>query len=142
MCAPLPARTAGQVACRHRITTRTRILTHEDAATQNLFEMVSRYHENVPKDIRLEASTANAKELSFASVDGGYRVGTARTTGVTRLDVYVDDRPRQSIDARDGRAEFAIDKRGPRERTIEIRGYHRNKLVARYKTTPPSRHPE
>jgi hypothetical protein len=60
------------------------ILTHEDAATQNLFEMVSRYHDNVPKDIRLEASTANAKELSFASVDGGYRVGTARTTGVGR----------------------------------------------------------
>jgi hypothetical protein len=60
------------------------IMAHEDQATQNLFEMVSRFHGNMPADIKLEASTENAKELSFAAVDGAYKIATARTTGVGR----------------------------------------------------------
>jgi hypothetical protein len=60
------------------------IMAHEDQATQNLFEMVSRFHGNMPADIKLEASTENAKELAFAAVDGAYKIATARTTGVGR----------------------------------------------------------
>lgn len=63
---------------------RTFILTHEDAATQNLFEMVNRYHENCPDFVRPSTGAANAKELLFDVLDSGYKVGTAGTKGVGR----------------------------------------------------------
>lgn len=63
---------------------RTFILTHEDAATQNLFEMVNRYHEHCPAEIRPSTGAANAKELFFDQLDSGYKVGTAGTKGVGR----------------------------------------------------------
>src|SRR5690606_30856568 len=63
---------------------RTFILTHEDAATQNLFEMVNRFHEHVPAHVRPSTRAANAKELLFDKLDSGYKVGTAGTKGVGR----------------------------------------------------------
>lgn len=63
---------------------RTFILTHEDAATQNLFEMVNRYHEHCPAFVRPSTGAANAKELFFDKLDSGYKVGTAGTKGVGR----------------------------------------------------------
>lgn len=63
---------------------RTFILTHEDAATQNLFEMVNRYHEHCPVFVRPSTGAANAKELFFDKLDSGYKVGTAGTRGVGR----------------------------------------------------------
>jgi len=63
---------------------KTFILTHEDAATQNLFEMVNRYHEHCPAPVRPSTGAANAKELVFDVLDGGYKVGTAGTKGVGR----------------------------------------------------------
>src|SRR5690606_32685814 len=63
---------------------RTFILTHEDAATQNLFEMVNRFHEHVPDYFRPSTRAANAKELFFDRLDSGYKVGTAGTKGVGR----------------------------------------------------------
>lgn len=63
---------------------RTFILTHEDAATQNLFEMVNRYHEHCPVFVRPSTGAANAKELFFDQLDSGYKVGTAGTKGVGR----------------------------------------------------------
>lgn len=63
---------------------RTFILTHEDQATQNLFEMVNRYHEHCPMAVRPSTGAANAKELFFDKLDSGYKVGTAGTKGVGR----------------------------------------------------------
>lgn len=63
---------------------RTFILTHEDQATQNLFEMVNRYHEHCPVFVRPSTGAANAKELFFDKLDSGYKVGTAGTKGVGR----------------------------------------------------------
>jgi hypothetical protein len=63
---------------------RTFILTHEDSATQNLFEMVNRYHENCPPFVRPATSAANAKELFFNLLDSGYKIGTAGTKAVGR----------------------------------------------------------
>lgn len=60
------------------------ILTHEDAATQNLFEMVDRYHEHCPDLVKPATGAANAKELNFSALDSGYKVGTAGTKGVGR----------------------------------------------------------
>jgi hypothetical protein len=61
----------------HRHGVRTFILTHEQTATDTLFEMVDRYHEHCPAIVRPQTGAANAKELSFSALDSGYQVGTA-----------------------------------------------------------------
>jgi hypothetical protein len=71
-----------QTTFRHGL--RTFILTHEDQATQNLFEMVNRFHEKCPEFVRPSTGAANAKELFFDLLDSGYKVGTAGTKGVGR----------------------------------------------------------
>lgn len=63
---------------------RTFILTHEDQATQNLFDMVNRFHERCPEFVRPSTGAANAKELVFDKLDSGYKIGTAGTKGVGR----------------------------------------------------------
>lgn len=68
----------------HSRGVRVFILTHEDAATQNLFEMVDRYHEHCPVLVKPSTGAANAKELNFDLLDSGYKVGTAGTKGVGR----------------------------------------------------------
>lgn len=68
----------------HSRGARTFILTHEDQATQNLFEMVTRYHEYCPDLVKPSTGAANAKELVFDRLDSGYKVGTAGTKGVGR----------------------------------------------------------
>src|SRR5688500_9622432 len=68
----------------HQRGLRVFILTHEDAATQNLFEMVNRYHEHCPDLVKPSTGAANAKELFFEALDSGYKVGTAGTKGVGR----------------------------------------------------------
>lgn len=60
------------------------ILTHEQAATDNLFAMAKRYHENVPDAFRHPTQAANAKELAFAGRDCSYSVATAGTKEVGR----------------------------------------------------------
>lgn len=60
------------------------ILTHEDPATQNLFEMAQRYHEHCPALCRPSTGASNAKELIFDRLDSGYKVGTAKTKGTGR----------------------------------------------------------
>ena len=58
------------------------ILSHEEQATKNLFEMVERFHDNWPD--RPATGVANASELHFDVLDSGYKVGTAGTRGVGR----------------------------------------------------------
>lgn len=59
------------------------IVTHEDAATQNLFGMTKRYHDNNLPDFKPETGIANANELKFSRLDSGYKIATAgaRTAG-------------------------------------------------------------
>jgi hypothetical protein len=58
------------------------ILTHEQAATDNLFAMVARYHEHSP--LKPHTGAANAKELLFDRLDSGYSVATAGQKAVGR----------------------------------------------------------
>lgn len=58
------------------------ILTHEQAATDNLFNMVARYHEHTP--LKPATGAANAKELLFNKLDSGYGVATAGQKAVGR----------------------------------------------------------
>lgn len=53
------------------------IVTHEDTATQNLFGMAKRYHENCLPDFKPHTSVANANELVFGKLDSGYKIATA-----------------------------------------------------------------
>jgi hypothetical protein len=72
----------------HRVThakgQRVFILTHEQEATDNLFDMANRYHEHCPPLVKPHTGASNAKELSFDILDSGYKVGTAGTKAVGR----------------------------------------------------------
>ena len=68
----------------HEHGTKAFILTHEDPATQNLFNIVKRYHDNCPEVFRPSTGAANSKELVFDKLDSGYKVGTAGTKGTGR----------------------------------------------------------
>jgi len=58
------------------------ILTHEQAATDNLFSMAKRYHDN--SMLKPSTAAANAKELLFDVLDSGYKIGTAGSKAVGR----------------------------------------------------------
>lgn len=68
----------------HRRGVRAFILTHDDSATANLFEMAMRYHDNCPELVRPKTGAANAKELNFSILDSGYKIGTAGNKAVGR----------------------------------------------------------
>ncbi len=68
----------------HRKGVRTFILTHEQEATNNLFEMANRYHEYCPPLVKPHTAASNAKELMFDRLDSGYKVGTAGNKGTGR----------------------------------------------------------
>lgn len=72
----------------HKVTSekgrRAYILTHEDSATTNLFDMAKMYHDNCPDDVRPSTGAANAKELLFDELSSGYKVGTAGSRGTGR----------------------------------------------------------
>ena len=62
---------------------KTYILTHEDAATRNLFGMAKAIHEYMAVDYRPRDTAKNANELWFGGLDSGYAVGTAQNTAGT-----------------------------------------------------------
>lgn len=61
----------------HQRGRRAMILTHEDAATQNLFGMVLRFWENAPGRYRPHLGKSNEKELLFDLLESRYSVATA-----------------------------------------------------------------
>lgn len=68
----------------HQKGKRAFILTHEDAATSNIFEMVERFHNHMRTDLKPHTAKSNEKELLFDILDSGYKVATARTKGAGR----------------------------------------------------------
>ena len=60
------------------------ILTHEHAATDNLFNMVRRFERLSPDAVRPSAGKANPRELYFDQLDSGYTVGTAAAEAAGR----------------------------------------------------------
>ena len=57
---------------------KTYILTHEDKATQNLFGMAKRIHDNMPSDYRPKDTAKNANQMKFGDMDSEYAIGTAQ----------------------------------------------------------------
>src|SRR5258708_24672536 len=68
----------------HQKGVRAFILTHEDAATQNIFEIANRFHDHCPELVKPHTGAANANELNFDLLDSGYKAGTPRTKGTGR----------------------------------------------------------
>lgn len=60
------------------------ILTHAQAATDNLFGMAARFLEHLPPALRPHTGAANAKELYFDHLDSGFTVATAGAKGAGR----------------------------------------------------------
>ena len=58
------------------------IIAHEQKATNNLYTMVKRYHDNCK--LRPSTSVTNAQELIFDKLDGGYKLATAGSVDVGR----------------------------------------------------------
>ena len=63
---------------------RTIIIGHERRASSNLFEIVKRFHESMPDEIRPSVSTSNAESLLFDRLDSGYIVSVASNEGTGR----------------------------------------------------------
>lgn len=68
----------------HSTGYRAFILTHLDEASDNLFGMAKRFHDNCPDLVKPETGKSNAKELFFCRLDSGYKVGTAGSAEVGR----------------------------------------------------------
>src|SRR3990167_5784040 len=56
---------------------RAYILTHEQAATDNLFAMTGRFHDNCPEALRPTTRNHSAKALTFDKLDSEFSVATA-----------------------------------------------------------------
>jgi hypothetical protein len=71
------------------------ILAHRRDATDNLFGMVERFLEHLPRKLKSQngfwievapkVHRANAKELTFSVLDSGYRVGTVSAAGAASV---------------------------------------------------------
>jgi len=60
------------------------VLTHNDKSTDDLFNMVKRFQEHCPIEIRPIEDKNNHHVLNFISPDSGYKVGTAGSKGLGR----------------------------------------------------------
>jgi len=62
------------------------ILTHREDATNNLYNLVKNYHENIPPHMKAATSKMSAKELYFSELNSGYAIGTSGSGNVGRSD--------------------------------------------------------
>lgn len=60
------------------------VMTHEDKATNNLFDMFKRYHEHCPVDFQPTLGKNNAKSLEMVRLDSDVKVFTAKARGTGR----------------------------------------------------------
>lgn len=65
-----------------RKSTSAFIVSHEEKSTNNLFEMVKRYHSH--NSLAPSTKYSNAKELLFGRMDSGYKLATAGADDVGR----------------------------------------------------------
>ena len=63
---------------------KTFILTHQEQATDNLFNMAKRYHDNAPAFVQPHVGRSNSKEMVFDRISSSYQVATAGAKGAGR----------------------------------------------------------
>ncbi|MFC1835090.1 S41 family peptidase [Thermodesulfobacteriota bacterium] len=72
--------------------------------------------------------------VTTESTSDSHAAFVAATQGISRLDVYLDDRPVDTVDVEKGQAWFQVAKLPGGGNTLEIRGFDGPLLVARYRT--------
>src|SRR5262249_18789884 len=70
--------------CINRPGLRCFILGHTRQASSNLFQIVKRFYDQLPEEIRPKIGTSNAEELLFSQLDSGYLVSVATSEGTGR----------------------------------------------------------
>jgi len=60
------------------------ILSHEASTTDKLFQIVDRYHKNVPEPVKMQTDVANQRRMVFSGLHSEYFVGTAGNEDVGR----------------------------------------------------------
>lgn len=60
------------------------ILTHQADATKNIFSITKTFFDKLPHGLAPKCDTFSSKEMRFNSLNSGYAVGTAGSTGVGR----------------------------------------------------------
>lgn len=63
---------------------KTFILTHQDLATTNLFNMAKRYHDHAPPWVQPNVGKSNSQEMVFDRLQSSYQVSTAGSKGAGR----------------------------------------------------------
>jgi hypothetical protein len=63
---------------------RTIIIGHETRASTNLYQVVKRFWDGMPEDLKPSVGTSNAEELIFDKMDSGYIVSVATSEGAGR----------------------------------------------------------
>lgn len=63
---------------------KTFILTHSSQATDNLFDMTKRYHDNAPPFVKPIVGRMNSQALEFDKLESSYQVATAGAKGAGR----------------------------------------------------------
>jgi hypothetical protein len=63
---------------------RTIIIGHERRASSNLFDLVRRFHDNMPEPEKPSTGVSNREELIFDKIDSGYLVSVATGEGTGR----------------------------------------------------------
>ncbi len=79
----------------------------------------------------LAASPARELDAELAGENGSLKI-SVNTKNITRLDVYVDERPQTSLDVGDGKTTLSVSTDAQTE-VVELRGFAQNELVARKK---------
>ena len=60
---------------------RTFILGHEKPASTNLYQLVRRFHDNLPEEMKPAVGVSNSEELNFSQIDSGYLVSRRQSGG-------------------------------------------------------------
>jgi hypothetical protein len=63
---------------------RTIIVAHSRPASGNLYQIVKRFHDNMPSDMKPSIGVSNANELIFDRIDSGYSITVASDEGTGR----------------------------------------------------------
>ena len=66
---------------------RALVVAHDAPATQTVFEMTKRFHDNCPAVLQPSTKYSGKKELTFDILDSSYRVATAGGEGIVRGDM-------------------------------------------------------
>jgi len=68
----------------HEPGLRTAIIAHERHASANLSEIIRRFYEHLPEDMKPPIATANAQSLLFDKLDSGFLIYVAGLEGAGR----------------------------------------------------------